>query len=574
MANNYDEYEYDDSSYKRSKRDGSDFLFKFGVTLLIVSAIIIIILLITSCSNRRKDNKEEDSGDFNYETTLLNAGKRYFQINRDENPESPGECAQVTLQTLIMQDYLSNDNFKQCNSVNTFVKVCMLENRTLQYTPWFVCNDKLSDEEYYESVEGDINSIVPDVTYVDFIFLPQVLQKTENQLGEVEEIWKDDIKYTSYKTLDTITYYRFRDELFRWNVTSKLYYTRAGERNDAKGVNEYYVSAPSGRYPYSDNKTTDAYKWYTTTSKKEYAMTADGVKAVSDKPIGDYTHNEGGIVYTLYKTRTVTGSREPTLYHACATSPTSDYLIFQPTDCPSDHNPKYKYQIYTFYSCADTTSSSESILGQRVSAKDKCVKYSEWSSAKMGTCPGGKSSETCLQVSATFYNWYKIVDSGDRTYYPSGASTASGERVYYTSAPVEGAIKDQATRATAYKWYTQSTTTTSNYTAVAPSGYVSVARTNDSKWSDWSKWTKSNPKASDGRNRQVETKVKIKLQEIKSVESNDWQDLSVDYMTQDQMVRIFQNKGYNVSTLKDINNNGEIRYQMKMLIRNKREGNL
>ena len=55
--------------------------------------------------------------------------------------------------------------------------------------------------------------------------------------------------------------------------------------------------------------------------------------------------------------------------------------------------------------------------------------------------------------------------------------------------------------------------------------------------------------------------------------STDWTDLSVDYMSEDQMIRVFQNKGYNIGTLKDINNNGEIRYQMKLLVRNKIGGN-
>ena len=576
MANNYDEYEYDDSSYSNRRRnDSSDFLVKFGVAMLMISAIIIIIMLITSCTNKRKSNNnggDDDGVKIDYVSSLLAAGKKYYINNKNEYPASPGECSQVTLQTLIMGGLLSSEDFKQCNSVNTYVRVCMLENQTLQYTPWFACNDKLSSEEYGEKVEGSLSSIVPDSTYVEFIFLPQTLQNTQEQLGNVEEVWKDDIKYTSYKTLEQITYYRYRDELFRWNVTSKLYYTTTGDKSDASSVKEYFVSPPSGRYTYSDSKTTEAYKWYTTTSKKEYARTSSGDKALSTKPIGDYNMNEGGIIYTMHKTRTVTGSRAPTLYYACATSTTSPYRIFQPEACPSKENPSYKYQMDKFYSCADPTSASDSVLGQRVNENDKCVKYSDWSVATYGACPSGKS-DTCIEVSATFYYWYKMVDNGDRTYYPSGASTANGERVYYTSAPTDGAIKDQATRATAYKWYKQDTTTTSNYTAVAPRGYINASKTGDSKWSDWSNWSKSNPKTSDGRNRQIESKVKIKLQEIKSVASTDWVDLSVDYMSEDQMIRVLQNKGYNIGTLKDINNNGEIRYQMKMLVRNKIGGN-
>ena len=37
------------------------------------------------------------------------------------------------------------------------------------------------------------------------------------------------------------------------------------------------------------------------------------------------------------------------------------------------------------------------------------------------------------------------------------------------------------------------------------------------------------------------------------------------------MIKIFNDKGYKVTSLSDINNNGEIRYQIKMLLRNKKE---
>ena len=579
MSNNYDEYEYDDNSYSNDNKNGLNLLNKIGIALLLIIAIIIILVLLKGCGNKKK-NSGNNSGDiidgdiitpvFNYETALLEAGKKYFNTNTNEVPTAIGDCYNVTLQTLIMDGYLNSEDFKQCNSINTYVRVCKLENGSLQYTPWFACNDKLSSEEYGQTTDGTLNDIVPDVTYVDFLFLPQQLNKNKEELGPVEEIWKDDIKYVSYKTLATTTYYRYRDQLFKWNVTSKLYYTTSGEKTDASSVKEYYTSAPSGKHIYSDNKTTEAYKWYTTTSKKEYALTSKGAKAFSDKPIGDYNLNEGGVIVTMYKTRTVTGSRAPTKYYACSTSSTSPYLVFQKVNCPSDHNPEYKVLRDIFYSCADPNSGSESILGQKVNSTDMCVTYSAWSDAKRGTCPAGTNSNTCIQVSATFYNWYKIVDSGDRTYYPSGASTAAGEKVYYTSAPVNGAIKDEASKTTAYKWYAQSATTTSNYTAVAPSGYTNATRTEDSKWGDWSKWNKSNPKTSDGRNRQIESKVKIKLQEIKSVTSNDWVDLSNEYITREQLIRVFQNKGYNIGSINDINNNGDIRYQVKMQIRNKK----
>ena len=39
------------------------------------------------------------------------------------------------------------------------------------------------------------------------------------------------------------------------------------------------------------------------------------------------------------------------------------------------------------------------------------------------------------------------------------------------------------------------------------------------------------------------------------------------------MITLFKNNNFNVNTLSDINNNGEIRYQVKMLLRNKKEMN-
>jgi hypothetical protein len=584
MANNYDEYEYDDGDYNNKGNDGTNILNKIGILLLIVIAIIIIVVLINGCSKRNNNNNnngEIDPGPtpevvVDYDSALLQAAKKYFENNRNEYPTSIGDCVQVTLQELITRGYISADALKNCNSIGTYVRVCKLENGTIQYTPWFSCNDKQSETEYGDSIEGSLNSVFADSTYVDFMFLPQVLQNGQEQLGKVEEVWKDDISYVNYKTLATTTYYRYKDQLFKWNVTSKLYYTTYGEKTEAKDVNEYYTSAPSSKYQYSDNKTTEAYKWYTTTSKKEYALASNGAKAFSTSAIGDYNLYEGGVSVTYYKYRTVTGQRNPTHYYACATSSTSPYLVFQTTTCPSAHNPEYKVQRFDFYSCADPNSQSDSIYGNQVKSTDKCLTYSAWSDpikedpATGRTCPAGSTDQTCVKVTKIFYNWYKLVDGGDRTYYPSGASSASGERVYYTSAPVSNAIKDPATKTTAYKWYAQTSTTTSSYTAVAPGGYIGATKTDDSKWSDWSKWSKSNPKISDGRNRQIESKVKIKLQEIKGSTSTDWKDLAIEYMTKEQMILAFQNKGYKVNTLDDINNNGEIRYQTKMFVRNKK----
>ena len=42
-------------------------------------------------------------------------------------------------------------------------------------------------------------------------------------------------------------------------------------------------------------------------------------------------------------------------------------------------------------------------------------------------------------------------------------------------------------------------------------------------------------------------------------------------MTEGEMINLFRERGYNVGSLQDITNNGEIRYSLKLFLRNKKE---
>ena len=75
---------------------------------------------------------------------------------------------------------------------------------------------------------------------------------------------------------------------------------------------------------------------------------------------------------------------------------------------------------------------------------------------------------------------------------------------------------------------------------------------------------------SDGRTRKIESKEKIKLQQILGTTEESWEDLSQTFVSEEEMINIFKSKNYNVNSLKDINNNGELRYKVKMYIRNKK----
>lgn len=561
MSNKYDDYGYEDNY-----NNGSN-VKRIFIAILVVVAIVLVIFLLKGCLNTGGKKPTPDPVGFDYENTLLNAGKKFYENNSDLYPVAIGECGQVELQTLIDKGLVNPTEFATCNASTTYVRVCVLEDGRKQFTPWLTCTDKNSDSEYADFVEGTINDIVTDKSLIKFTFLPQGLKAAGQNLGKVEEIWKDEIKYASYKTLATNKYYRYKDKLYIWNIEIKKYYTSKGEQSSSKNVKEYYVTQPNSNYPKKDNKAT-AYKWFTTTSEKVYALGPNGSKDSSAYPIDGYPYNDGGVEVTRYRTRTVTGTYDPTLYYQCAVSKGSTFAKNQKVPCGQGSDPELVYEVKRFYACVD--GSSTSVLDNIVAAGTKCKKYSAWGKETPKACT---PSDTCQKLTAIFYHWYKLEESAEKTYYPSGLTDVTKEKVYYTEAPIKGAQKDVSTKATAYKWYNSTDGQTSEYLAVAPDDQPNATKTDQSKWSDWSSWRKTKPTATDGRTRTIESKTKIKLQEIKGTTEEGWEDLSTTYVTEDEMITIFNNKGYKVNTLGDITNNGEIRYKVKMLIRNKKEAN-
>ncbi len=557
MANNYDDYGYEG--------DNNSGLFKkILIVVMVIIAILIIIFLIKSCGNG------SGGGDntFDYESALLNAGKNYYEGNKSEYPNQIGECTKVELKTLIEKGLIDKDKFDGCNNVETYLRVCMLENGNKQYTPWINCPNKKSDEEYAPSKEGTVSDLRINESYVEFKFLPEVLKTEESNLGPEETLWKDEIKYDKYKTLSSTTYYRYRDKLYKWDVTTKLYYTPNGDQTDASKVKEYYTVAPNSNYKLYDNKTTEAYKWYTVSGEKEYALDANGKKRLNHVAIDDYIYNEGGVSVPVYSEGTATGVK-PTLYYMCSTenNKNSRYVKYTTKKCGTSDD-KYIYEIGTIYSC--TTKDGDSIEGNKVaSATSKCYTWSSWSATN--TCD--PSADNCKKSSIMLYYWYKYKNGGVKTYYPSKSTSASSEKVYYTSAPIEGAQKDTSTKATAYKWYKTSTKTTTDYTATKPTGYASVSKTDEYKWGAWTDWSTTNPKTNDGRDRSIETKTKIKLRPVLGTGEGGWEPLAGNtlYLTEEEMLNLFKNNNYNINTLDDIANDGSVRYQVKMYIRNKKE---
>ena len=130
MAKNYDNYGYENNSYRSG---GLSLVRRILIVLMVIVAILLIIYLLKGCNKSKKpivpDNN--DKVNFNYESSLLEAGKNYYSIHQDELPNSPGECSIVELETLLSKDLINADKFGSCNVNTTYVKVCKLENNTL-----------------------------------------------------------------------------------------------------------------------------------------------------------------------------------------------------------------------------------------------------------------------------------------------------------------------------------------------------------------------------------------------------------------------------------------------------------
>ena len=256
MARNYDDYGYEENKYRTSN---VGLVRKILIVLMVIVAILLIIYLLKGCSKAKKPNVNptpdinNNTVKYDYEANLLLAGKKYYSSNSDELPNSPGECSIVELETLLSKEMIDADKFGSCNVNTTYVKVCKLEDTKLQYTPWLTCVDETSNTAYSELKEGNASQVIPDETYVEFKFLPQVATSAGQILGKVEEMWKDDIDYESYKTLASTKYYRYRDKLFTWKLITRNYYTSYGIKNKASAVSEYYATAPNSNYKlYSD----------------------------------------------------------------------------------------------------------------------------------------------------------------------------------------------------------------------------------------------------------------------------------------------------------------------------------
>lgn len=465
-------------------KEKNNWLKPILILLGIVVVIFIVLFAVKACDNNKKN-------DGSLESILLNAGKESF--NKEGLPEANGECRTVTLGSLVENDYIDDVTvFATCDNAESYVKVCKLESGEYQYTPVLNCTDNKTS--FTDWVVGTEDSLIPNKSDVRFTYL-----------AERKEMVGDESKVTS---------------------TSKKYFYPSNYTS-ANKVKEYYVTKPATGYSYKTAGTSQAAKWYTESTtggalwnngaysgiepsgypvKINEKIVATGIS--QEKPAEATNRTIAQIA--IYKYSIDDGTAAPYRFKCQSTTLQGDLYSF--TDCRQNTN-GYDKIAEIYYSCKGKGDMQDSSLNTNDVAKGtKC---------EMTTIKCDTTSNFCKQ-----YNGYSYVDkewqwkneaTTVRSYYPSGKTTAIEEKTYYIEAPIAGAIKDETTITSAFKYYKLVTT----------------------------------------------------KNEIIDSEKEEWIKVTEDYVTEDILVATLKSINFEVNNINDISKNENLRYTVKLEYRSR-----
>lgn len=570
---------YDDEDY--NERNG-EMLKRLGIVVLVIVTIILLFFLLKGCVNKNRNNNNNNNNptpvvNKDLSSVLLEAGKDYYKANSHYLPSYGGECDSVSLLALSQQGFIDRLMFTSCNNETTYVKVCKLSNGRYQYVPFLACTNEVTESKYSSWKEGDESKVVADSTDVNFLFQAQYLNTSSNNLGPVETMWQDEIKYQNYKTVSSTKYYRYRDLQYVWSVKTSTYYP--GNVTEASKVKEYYTSSPASGYTNKSNQNNSVAKYFSTTQEKVYWVDANGVKKIATTaPDSVYIYRDNPIHETRWSSRTWTETSKPVttasqeIWYCASANDVTQYVSDLPCNVQTT-NPNYTITVKHIYSCDGgiTDVGQNGVCpvctdGQGLKVtKDSCGYYGEWSSWSKTPCDTTKT-DVCETRTITAYNWYKL-ERGERTYYPSGSKLASGEKTYYAQSPKSGLIRDEETVTTGWKWYKSSESTTGYSTTSPQPGAV---KTNTSKWTEFTNWSTVRPESlGSSGTREIQTKTKVELRQIVSNGSTEWKVFNEEYLTLEELIKQLKAKGYKVESLEDIVLNGELQYKTKILTRDK-----
>ena len=300
------------------------------------------------------------------------------------------------------------------------------------------------------------------------------------------------------------------------NTGTKYYYPN--DLTNIDEVKEYYAAIPSSGYSGQDDEQT-GYKWYTEEKVNNYWNNG----AYSSTQPSGYINKGNSTTSTKYSIERPSSAsyrviEEVTLYRTQKVAYPFRYICDSTgvvSDQPCDDSVEQPVTIFTCNGVDIVEVTAEQIINRDFPA---CGEWSEWTTESCTTSYTGgikcQSSEG-YRYTDTMWTWYR--EDNVRSYYPSGSSSADGENTYYISSPTTGAIKDETTEAIVHKYY--------------------------------------------------------KLEEGTTGENSfeEWLPVIDGYVELDEMLEAFQELGYDVYSLNDINKFDQIRYQFQMQYRNLNE---
>lgn len=506
-----------------------------GILVLVIIVLIAFIFL-RACGKKDSTNDRD--------RYLLEAGKEHYNQQKVDLPEATGECKTISLGQLLEEDLITKPKiYEACDKTETKVKVCKLASGKYQYVPILACDGKKSDDYFGEWNIGSENDLTPDKSDVMFYFMGEQAKTDDSNVGSEEEYWLDEVPYENYKTISSTKYYRYRDQQWQWIMNTKQYYP--GDKLNPNDVSQYYINSPASGYTNRDNGNSDAAKWYL----ENKSFWNNGAYSAS-QPSGFETKGESKQECTW----TSTGApvvTNPTIKGYVCGKPGSTVTINSPYACGSIPGDDFTIEISKIYTCNGTDTVAAGAVCSRT-----CPNGGTYNADK-GSC----GNDSC----STVYQWYHT----ERSYYPSKATTADGENTYFVNAPIAGAIKDNGTITTAFKYYKLVQGATSGYSATAPTN--GAVKTGNPIWGNWTEFGTNQPanNINGVGTREIETKTKVKIQKITD-DNLQWGVVTEGYITETELIAKFQELGYPVYTLADIEANGEIRYSVQLRYRDRK----
>lgn len=429
------------------------FLSLLGIVLV----ILLVLLFMKFCT---KQSLRPD---------LLKAGKDYYEKHPSNLPTEIGTCQTVSLKQLEAENLIKTKKYQDCKNEDTYVKVCYLESKNYHYTPILSCNSEITRFDMWK--DGTEKDIIADKSDVRFRYMGEQLK-----LG------------------------------------TKYYYP--GDNTNLENVKEYYAASPKEEYTEKEDEQV-GYKWYTEETVNQFYNNG---AYTSIQPSGYPNKGQSKLVtnYTFERPsqasyRTI---ENVTLYRSkvearqykwkCVNPNHPGMYIISDTVCLLDTE-GFTQMEDAQYTCDGVNSVERGTI---------CSNFTDWTEEK---CESKTSTGVVCESQAgykytdTQWKWYK--NGTGRKYYPSGNGTADKENTYYLEAPVNGAIKDESTKQTVYKFY-----------------------------------------------KLVEDTTTPNLEE--------WINISSGYVTESDLFTAFQRQGYNVQSFNDIQNINDIRYQIQLQYRN------